>query len=350
VQKKNLKQMGSGHSIIGTTQWYLEGSRLYGKAGFEKAATRFRQTDIIENLSDQTHVITGANSGLGFSVALELCKRRADVHILVRNKERGEKAIADLKAATGHDNITLHLVDCADEKSIMNFAEQWSKNGNKPIHSLINNAGVLLEKKELTSSSHEVTFATAILQSFLLSALLAPAVAKAKPFPGRIINISSGGMYTMAYDANDPEGKSRKYSGPQQYAVSKRAQIMLTEMWAKKLKSSGIFFASMHPGWAETKGLLSSMSDFVENKRSTLRSSEQGADTIVWLAAAKREVLNVDQNNGKFWFDREVTRTSFPFARTEPSEGDYGKLWKTCSDVSGGWTWEGSQQEKELKQ
>jgi dehydrogenase/reductase SDR family protein 12 len=268
---------------------------------------------------------------------------------LVRNKERGEKAIAELKAASGHDSVTLHLVDCADEKSIKSFAEQWAKNGNKPIHSLINNAGVLLEKKEMTSSSHEVTFATAILQSFLLTALLAPAVAKAKPSPGRVINISSGGMYTMAYDANDPESKSRKYSGPQQYAVSKRAQIMLTELWTKKLKRSGIFFASMHPGWAETNGLLSSMSDFVENKRSMLRSSGQGADTIVWLAAAKREAINVEQNNGKFWFDREVTRTSFPFAGTEPGESDYVKLWKTCSEVAEGWTWEVSSQEKELE-
>lgn len=67
------------------------------------------------------------------------------------------------------------------------------------------------------------------------------------------------------------------------YALAKRAQVTLTERWAALHKDGGVSFNSMHPGWCDTPGLASGMPDFRERQQGSLRSSEEGSDTIVWL-------------------------------------------------------------------
>jgi len=77
--------------------------------------------------------------------------------------------------------------------------------------------------------------------------------------------------------------------------------MILTEEWAKKWRDDGIVVNAMHPGWADTPGVESSLPAFYRSTRPALRSPEEGADTIVWLAAA----TEAGKVTGKFWLDRE---------------------------------------------
>ena len=85
------------------------------------------------------------------------------------------------------------------------------------------------------------------------------------------------------------------------YAMTKRAQVSLTELIAPTFKESGTVVNSMHPGWAATPGVADSLPGFSKLMRRRLRSPKQGADTIIWLAVSEVGA----QASGSFWFDRK---------------------------------------------
>jgi NAD(P)-dependent dehydrogenase (short-subunit alcohol dehydrogenase family) len=93
----------------------------------------------------------------------------------------------------------------------------------------------------------------------------------------------------------------RRYDGVVAYAETKRAQVVLAEMWADELEGDGVVVNSMHPGWADTPGVQSSIPRFRRVTRAILRTPAQGADTIVWLAASDA----AGELTGEFVFDRK---------------------------------------------
>ena len=122
-----------------------------------------------------------------------------------------------------------------------------------------------------------------------------------KSAPSRVINVLSGGMYLSGLNVDDLQSSHGSYNGSKAYAQAKRGLMVLTEYWADRLRGSGVVVNAMHPGWADTPGVEQSLPGFHKVMRNVLRTPEQGADTIVWLAAA-REAADV---SGKFWLDRE---------------------------------------------
>ncbi|GAA0141112.1 dehydrogenase [Lithospermum erythrorhizon] len=92
-------------------------------------------------------------------------------------------------------------------------------------------------------------------------------------------------------------------------------QVALTEKWAEMYKDKGIGFYSMHPGWAETPGVAKSLPDFSKSLSGKLRSSQEGADTVIWLALQPKEKLN----SGDFYFDRAQAPKHLLFAATQGS-------------------------------
>jgi dehydrogenase/reductase SDR family member 12 len=326
-------EMGSGFSVIGTTRWYLHGEKHFGLQGFLEAAKTFSPGDLDVDLRGQTAVVTGANAGLGFETARALAARNATVHVLCRNKEKGEAAIKSIEATKGpFGSVKLHLVDVSSKAAVVAFANEWLAKG-EPINSLVLNAGVLPQEKTLSVDGMEVGFATAMLQSYLLTGLLMPALSKASPAPGRAIHVSSGGQYTVSWDSTDPLCEKRKFDGRMQYAISKKAQVMLSEMWASRAPKGSVVSNCMHPGWADTPGVQTSISDFAESHKGKLRSLEQGADTIVWLAATKNPLATT--SNGLFFFDRKPVETDFSFSGTRASPAQFEKLWRDCERWTG---------------
>ena len=195
--------------------------------------------------------------------------------------------------------------------------------GSAPVDVLIHNAGLLPAARVETADGLELTFATHVVGPFLLTQMLRDALAASAD--GRVIWVSSGGMYTQKLDLGDVGWRTRPYDGVKAYAETKRAQVVLAELFAEELGSAGIVVNAMHPGWADTPGVRMSLPGFHRIMRSFLRTPAEGADTIVWLAASARG----REHTGRFFLDREPRRTHFlPFTRETAEER--AALWSLC--------------------
>ena len=254
------------------------------------------------DLSGRTCVVTGANSGLGLEASRQLAALGADVVLVGRNPERLEPARASVEeSARAGASITTEVIDLSSLESVRAGAARLLASSPQ-IDVLINNAGVLLDSRQVSADGIELTLATNVLGPFLLTELLVPALAAAasERAPARIINVSSGGMYSEAVKLDDLQSAREKWSGSAVYARTKRMQVMLTEYWASKFAGDGIVVHAMHPGWADTPGVESSLPTFHKIVGKALRTPAEGADTITWLAAASEPT----QSSGGFWQDR----------------------------------------------
>ena len=144
----------------------------------------------------------------------------------------------------------------------------------------------------------------------------------------RVIFITSGGMYTQALHLDDLEYTQGKYSGATAYARSKRAQVELLETFSRAWAPVRVY--ATHPGWADTPGVQTSLPRFHTITKPFLRSSEQGADTIVWLGAADEPA----HSTGGFWHDRRV-RPTHRMPSTHETPADRTALWDACERLSG---------------
>ena len=109
-------------------------------------------------------------------------------------------------------------------------------------------------------------------------------------------------MYGQRLRADDLQYERGEYSPSTGYARTKRAQVVLSERWARELRGDGVIVHAMHPGWAATGGLAASLPGFSRIARPILRTDAQGADTTVWLAAAAEP----GRSSGGFWHDRRA--------------------------------------------
>jgi NAD(P)-dependent dehydrogenase (short-subunit alcohol dehydrogenase family) len=256
-------------------------------------------------------VVTGATSGLGQAAALQLAELGARVILVGRNRDKAEDTRREIVAATGNDNIAVALADLSLLAEVRKLARKLLKDEPR-IHVLVNNAGVLLNQRTTTAEGNEATLATNLLAPYLLTQTLLPRLRESAP--SRIINVSSGGMYATGLALDDLQYEKSAYDGSRAYARTKRALVTLTEVWAERLKDSGVVVHAMHPGWADTPGVAGSLPGFHRITRHLLRTAEQGADTITWLAASP-EAARV---SGVFWLDREP-HTTHVFPGTDPS-------------------------------
>ncbi len=120
-----------------------------------------------------------------------------------------------------------------------------------------------------------------------------------------------------------PQQRLFPYDGVVAYAETKRAQVVLAELWAERLRSQRIAVNAMHPGWADTPSVRSSIPGFYRMTRHILRTPAEGADTIVWLAAADA----ARAHSGRFFFDREPRGTHW-LPGTRETDAERRALWK----------------------
>ncbi|KAG5051134.1 hypothetical protein AAZX31_02G074000 [Glycine max] len=284
----------------------------FTKAGFLDHSKKFNPEDMELRIPGKNCIVTGANSGIGYATAEGLAKRGATVYLVCRNKERGEAALSDIQTKTGNQNVYLEICDLSSVNEIKSFASRFSKK-NVPVHVLVNNAGVLEQNRVTTSEGFELSFAVNVLGTYTMTELMVPLLGKASP-DARVITVSSGGMYTTPL-TKDLQYSESNFNGLEQYARNKRVQVALTEKWAETYKNKGIGFYSMHPGWAETPGVAKSMPSFSKSLSGKLRTSEEGADTVIWLTLQPKEKLV----SGAFYFDRAEASKHLAFAGTSDS-------------------------------
>ncbi|HTP10443.1 MAG TPA: SDR family oxidoreductase, partial [Anaerolineae bacterium] len=270
----------------------------YSNTGYRfRRATLWNEADLAVDLSGKACVITGANSGIGLAAAQQLARRGATIYLLARNMERGVAARDRIIEEAGHSHVYLEAIDLSSIASITACAERIKAQTSR-LDILINNAGDAFERRELSVDGVERTLATNVLGPFVLTNALIPLLRSSAP--ARIINVSSGGMYLAKLDLNDLQFEHKHYDELMAYARSKRALMMLTELWTEQLQSSDVTVNCMHPGWVDTPLLQTGLPVFRQTFRSILRTPDEGADTIVWLAAAPQ----LAGMTGRFWFDR----------------------------------------------
>jgi dehydrogenase/reductase SDR family protein 12 len=280
------------------------------------------------SLAGRVCLVTGASGRLGFAASADMAHLGASLRLLVRDADRGEDARRRIVAETGNEDVRCEVVDMSLRRSVRDCAERLLSS-EEPVHVLVHNASVLSRERRETADGLELTFATNVLGPHLLTRLLRKRLLASAP--ARVLFVSSGGMYTRGLDVDDLQARSGSFDGGVAYARSKRAEVVLAERWAEELAGTGVVVHAMHPGWAETRGSESSIPALQRVMRPLLRTPEQGADTIVWLAAAE-EPAGV---TGRFWSDRHV-RATHRLTRTRERAEDRDRLWHALDALAAG--------------
>ncbi len=287
--------------------------------GYRLHARKFAPLET--DMGGKTVLVTGASGGLGLETARRLGAMGARVIMVARDHAKLSRASHTVDGPTAIEIADLSLL-----QDVRRLAERiLESEGHLDV--LVNNVGVLLPKREITSEGVEKTLATNLAGQFLLTNLLIPKLTDSAP--ARVINVSSGGMYSERIEPSDLQFAEEAYKGTTAYARTKRAQVILTEMWAQRLPDQRVLFHSMHPGWAATSGVAASLPTFNKLMRPLLRTPEQGADTIVWLAVDSEPT----KSSGRFWFDREPAPTHLADS-TRETERDRQRLWAALVDIT----------------
>jgi dehydrogenase/reductase SDR family member 12 len=279
------------------------------------------------NLIGKTVVITGPTSGLGLETAKQLASLGANLVLVARNAEKCQRVIEDLAPLCKGNAPVFIQADVADLNQVRTACSQIASQFPR-IDVLIHNAGALLNTREMSEQGIEQTIACHVVGPFLMTSLLISQLQG-----GRVITVSSGGMYSVGL----PQASSNqslqmsvsKYNGTKQYAIAKRAQVTLNEMLAKRYPE--IEFVAMHPGWADTPGVQQSIPLFRKLTAPILRTTNEGADTIVWLSC----IHPLPGASGTFWSDREVRPThKTPQSRKIDTEINRQSLWQQVEQMS----------------
>ncbi|HEX5190478.1 MAG TPA: SDR family NAD(P)-dependent oxidoreductase [Streptosporangiaceae bacterium] len=269
-------------------------------------------------LDGRTVLITGGTSGIGLAAACALAGMGANVHLLARSAERAGRATRQI-AAAARGTAGFGVADLDDLESVRSFAARFGDSHDR-LDVLIHNAGAVHRSYQRTSGGLERTVAGQVVAPFVLTSLLIGLLRRSAP--ARVVTVSSGGMYTRPVDVAALDARPDGYRGVAAYALAKRAQVALSAQWAARTAGCGVAFHAMHPGWVRTPGIARSLPAFSRLMGPALRTPDQGADTIVWLASADHALLG----SGGFWHDRR-RRPVYRFPGAKPAGGADRGLW-----------------------
>jgi NAD(P)-dependent dehydrogenase (short-subunit alcohol dehydrogenase family) len=286
----------------------------YGRAGYRLRSRSWGERVRPGAMRDRHVLVTGASSGIGEAACSQLVEAGANVHLIARDRERGAAA-----AERVGGEARLWLCDVSDLDAVREFVGTFAAEVPE-LSGLVHNAGVLTDERQRSPQGLELTFATAVAGPFLMTRLLLPSLRAADR--ARVVWVSSGGMFTARLDPDDIQLERRDFDGPRFYAHAKRAQVVCARLFAER-HGDAAGFHSMHPGWADTPGLTSSLPRFHRLMRPVLRDAGQGADTAVWLLACDE----ADAHPGALWHDRRP-RAEHRLPGTRESAADRAEVWE----------------------
>ncbi len=244
----------------------------------------------VTSMVGRTVLVTGATSGLGRAAAARFLQLGANVVAVGRN----ESALEELRREGGEQLLAWRF-DLSDLDDVDRLAHQ-AKHLNR-LDVILHNAGALLGSYTTTPQGLETTFAVHVLAPYAMTRVLGRSDAARER---RVIFMTSGGMYTQRFDLATLEATREGYRGTTAYARAKRAQVVLVAALQDREPVGGRRFYAVHPGWAATPGVASSLPAFNVLTRPLLRTPDQGADGAVWLAATDPAPVG-----GGLWLDRE---------------------------------------------
>jgi retinol dehydrogenase 14 len=277
-------------------------------------------------MGGQTVLITGGTSGIGKAAAVALAAMDANVVIVGRNQERGEAAVEEIRARSHNESVELLLADLSVQSEVRRLAEEFQERYDR-LDVLANNAGLVQSKRTETPDGIETTLAINHLAPFLLTNLLLERLEQSAP--SRVITVSSEAQRWGKMDFEDMQSR-RKYRGFPVYGMTKLANIMFSYEFAERLNGAGVTATCLHPGSVGTnfgQNNRGPMALFFRTFKPFMRSAEQGADTLVWLASSPE----VDGVSGKYFSDRK---------EIEAQKGAYDRaarrrLWEISEELTG---------------
>jgi NAD(P)-dependent dehydrogenase (short-subunit alcohol dehydrogenase family) len=257
-------------------------------------------------MNGRTCVITGATSGLGRATAMGLARLGTHVLLIGRNRERGERALAEAQAAGGGPRSDLLLYDLSTQTQVRKLAAELHERLDR-LDVLVNNAGVDIGGREVTEDGLELTFAVNHLAPFLLTGLTMDLVKSAAA--GRIIALSSGAHFQGKVDFDDLQGE-RRFSGQRAYNQSKLANVLFSIELARRLDGQAVTANCVDPGWVKGTNLGRSASLGLQLVAlamwPVMVAPEKGADTIIWAATAPE----LSRHSGKYFKKRKAREPS----------------------------------------
>lgn len=294
----------------------------FDQTGFERHAKAFQPREIAGDLAGKTVLVTGGNSGIGLATARLLLPLHARVKLLCRDVGRGEAAWAQLQKEFPDAQGGVVQVDVSSLQSIQACAVALA---GTPIHALVHCAGSAPEHRETSVDGMELQWATHVVGPLAVTQHLLPQL-----HGGRVIFVSSGGMYTARLRPQDPEFLTSPYDKLAVYAHHKRVQLCLARRWQEEIPASQVAFHAMHPGWVDTPLLAKEMPAFHAALSGRLRTPAQGADTVAWLVANPA----LAGTPYAFWFDR-MRAAEHVFPWTVPSQHAVETLWERARSQAG---------------
>jgi len=244
-------------------------------------------------MDDKTVLITGSTDGIGKQAALELADMGARVILHGRKESKAKGILQEIKQKTGNDKLDFFIADLSSLKQIRSMGEDIQRKYSR-LDVLINNAGVALNKLEISDDGYEMTFAVNHLAAFALTLHLLDLLTQSAPT--RIINVSS-----MVHSSSlnfDNLTEPRTFDGWEAYCQSKLCNILFTYALAEKLQNLGVTVNCLHPGVIDTKLLRV---NFGGGSPVT-----EGSRKLVYLATAP-ELAAV---TGKYFKDNRQTRSA----------------------------------------
>jgi retinol dehydrogenase-12 len=278
-------------------------------------------------LEGKTCLVTGATSGIGRAAAEELAARGAGVFIVCRSTRKGEETIDTITRRTGNRDVHILEADLSSLDQVRKLAEDFLAR-ERPLHVLLNNAGVVMLERTTTGDGHETTFAVNHLAYFLLTQRLVGRMRESAP--ARIVCVASeahrfaGGRL----DFDDLDG-ARSYGAMKNYGKSKLANILFVREMARRLEGSGVTINCLHPGMVGT-GLGANNGRFgriaMRLLRPFSRSPEKGAETAVYLCTAP-EVAGM---SGGYYYNCNPLQPN----QAAANDDDARRLWRISEELT----------------
>lgn len=255
--------------------------------------------------SARVAVVTGASSGIGKEVAKALARQKFSVIGTGRDPERIAAAEAEIRAASSGGSVHMLRADLSliaeAERTAHDIAALTDR-----VDILVNNAGGMASEQVMTAEGHEANFAGNHLGPFVLTRALLPllraAAAKSPPASVRIINTASDASEMIPTINLDDLESLGAFNPGLAYCTGKLANVLFARALATRLAGEGIVAHSVHPGAVDSNFFSYAPAATRERTKDMPKfSTEEGADTLIWLATSDEG----GENSGSYWHQRK---------------------------------------------
>ncbi|MGB0387481.1 MAG: SDR family oxidoreductase [Ardenticatenaceae bacterium] len=276
-------------------------------------------------MKDKICMVTGGTSGIGEVTARVLAEKGASVIVVGRNPEKGAATISRIRQASGNPSVEFMRVDFSVQGQIREFAQAFQARYSR-LDVLVNNAGAVFRKREVSADGLEMTFAVNHLGYFLLTNLLLDTLKASAP--ARIVNVSSGAHEGGKMNWDDLQLQNG-YNIWAAYSQSKLANVLFTYELAKRLEGTGVTVNALHPGFVSTN--LGANNGWIARLLMPLImrfgiSTEKGAQTSIYLASSPE----VEGVTGQYFAKQKPKPTS----DASHEAGAAARLWQISEQLT----------------